>query len=77
MANKKPFDFEKNLDQLNQIVEKLDNGDQPLDKALADFEAGIKLTRECQQALTNAQQKVKILLDSNPNATLMDYEDSE
>lgn len=73
----KEFDFEKNLSQLNSLVEQLETGKLTLEQSLTAFEAGIKLTRECQQALTRAEQKVQILLEKNGNLTLETYEDNE
>jgi exodeoxyribonuclease VII small subunit len=60
MSTKKPS-FEEQLQALETIVEKLEKGDLPLESSLAQFEKGVKLTRECQQLLDQAQQKVTIL----------------
>ncbi len=59
-----PINLEKSLDKLEKIVEELESGDLPLDKAMKRFEDGIKLTRNCQTALKEAEQKVEILLKS-------------
>ncbi|AQQ66745.1 exodeoxyribonuclease VII small subunit [Microbulbifer agarilyticus] len=64
-AKKKAATFESALEELEQLVERLESGDLPLDEALADFERGVKLTRECQQKLASAEQKVKILMEEN------------
>ena len=64
MASDKPLNLEKALQDLETIVEELESGDLPLDKAMKKFEAGIKLTRNCQAALKDAEQKVEILLKS-------------
>ncbi len=64
MAEKKPVDIEKALTQLEDLVEELESGDLPLEKAMKKFEQGIKLTRSCQAALKDAEQKVEILLES-------------
>ena len=64
MAAKKPLDLEKSLAALEEIVEELESGDLPLEKAMKKFEDGIKLTRNCQAALKEAEQKVEILLKS-------------
>lgn len=64
MARKKAstkIDFEKSLAELETVVEQLETGDQSLEDALQLFEQGIKLTRSCQQALQNAEEKVTIL----------------
>jgi exodeoxyribonuclease VII small subunit len=55
-------DFEQALAELEGLVERLERGDLPLDEALKTFERGVALTRQCQQALQGAQQKVEILL---------------
>ena len=55
-------DFETSLGELEALVERLERGELPLEEALKDFERGVQLTRQCQGALTDAQQKVEILL---------------
>lgn len=57
-----PADFESSLNELEQLVERLERGDLPLDEALKTFERGVALTRHCQTSLKAAQQKVDILL---------------
>jgi exodeoxyribonuclease VII small subunit len=47
---------------LEALVERLEQGDLPLEQSLAEFERGVKLTRACQSALKEAEQKVEILL---------------
>jgi exodeoxyribonuclease VII small subunit len=64
MTAKKSINLEKSLADLEALVEELESGDLPLDKAMKKFEEGIKLTRGCQQALKEAEQKVEILLQS-------------
>lgn len=59
------IDFEKSLAELEGVVEQLESGDQSLEDALQLFEQGIKLTRSCQQALQNAEEKVTILTQQN------------
>lgn len=55
-------DLEKSLAELEKIVERLEAGDLTLDDSLKQFERGVALTRQCQAALRNAEQKVEILL---------------
>ena len=64
MTSKTKFNLEKSLADLESLVEELESGDLPLDKAMKKFEEGIKLTRGCQAALKDAEQKVEILLKS-------------
>jgi exodeoxyribonuclease VII small subunit len=64
MSAKKTIDLEKALSDLEALVEELESGDLPLEKAMKKFEDGIKLTRNCQTALKDAEQKVEVLLKS-------------
>lgn len=62
---KQGFDFEKSLAELENLVEKMESGDLTLENSLKSFEDGIKLTRECQIALKDAEQKVQLLIEQN------------
>ncbi|NNC77140.1 MAG: exodeoxyribonuclease VII small subunit [Woeseiaceae bacterium] len=64
MAAKKDIDLEKSLAQLEGLVKELESGDLPLEKAMQKFEQGVKLTRNCQSALKEAEQRVEVLLKS-------------
>ena len=64
MTSEKNINLEKSLAELETLVGELESGDLPLDKAMKKFEEGIKLTRGCQKALKEAEQKVEILLKS-------------
>jgi exodeoxyribonuclease VII small subunit len=64
MASDKKINLEKSLANLEELVEELESGDLPLESAMKKFEEGIKLTRGCQAALKDAEQKVQILLKS-------------
>ncbi|MDP9088651.1 MAG: exodeoxyribonuclease VII small subunit [Pseudomonadota bacterium] len=55
-------DFEKAMRDLEELVERLEHGDLPLEESMAAFERGVMLTRACQSALKEAEQKVEILL---------------
>jgi len=55
-------DFETAMRDLEELVERLEQGDLPLEESLAAFERGVMLTRTCQTALKEAEQKVEILL---------------
>lgn len=58
----KTIDFEKALNELETLVERMEQGENSLEDSLKDFERGIELTRSCQSALAEAEQKVQILL---------------
>ncbi|MEW5250060.1 exodeoxyribonuclease VII small subunit [Microbulbifer sp. 2201CG32-9] len=64
-AKKQSATFEQALEELEQLVGRLEAGDLPLEEALTDFERGVKLTRECQQKLAAAEQKVRLLMEEN------------
>lgn len=65
MTMTKSTNFEKSLQELEQIVSTLEQGDLSLDQSLKIFEKGIKLTRQCQETLDNAEQKIETLINSN------------
>ena len=56
--------IEHSLSQLENILEELENGELELDQALQKFEEGIKLSRQCQKTLEEAEMKIKILMDN-------------
>ena len=56
------MDFEKKIIRLEEIVQKMEKGDLPLEESLKYFEEGVKLSRECQTKLNEAEAKVKILV---------------
>ena len=60
--DKKSVDFEQQLESLEILVESLESGDLSLEDSLKSFETGIKVARECQQALKAAEQKVELLM---------------
>jgi exodeoxyribonuclease VII small subunit len=64
MEKRPRIDLEKALAELEEIVEQLESGDLPLEKSLKQFERGVKLSRECQTALKDAEQRVQVLMDS-------------
>jgi exodeoxyribonuclease VII small subunit len=57
--------FEKSLQELEALVAKMEQGNLSLEESLRHFERGIQLTRTCQQALKEAEQKVEILMKKN------------
>ncbi|HDN69112.1 MAG TPA: exodeoxyribonuclease VII small subunit [Gammaproteobacteria bacterium] len=64
MAKKIPekSDFEASLKELETLVETMEKGDLSLEDSLSHFERGVQLSRTCQQALKEAEQKVEILM---------------
>jgi len=74
---KKAADFETALAELEVLVEKMEQGDLSLDESLKQFERGVQLTRSCQQALQEAEQKVQILLEKGDQQTLEPFESDD
>jgi exodeoxyribonuclease VII small subunit len=60
-----PKSFEASLEALEQIVQQLENGDLPLEKSLELFEDGIRLSRQCQERLSQAERRIETLLRDN------------
>ena len=69
------MDFEKKLNRLEEIVQKMEKGELSLDDSMKLFEEGVKLTRECQSQLTKAEAQVKKLVgfDENGKAIKEDF----
>lgn len=59
---KKTFTVEHALGELEALINAMESGELSLEESLLSFEMGIRLTRECQEALTQAEQKVQVLL---------------
>ena len=75
MTARKSLNLEKSLSGLETLIEELESGELPLDKAMQKFEEGVKLTRECQAALREAEQKVQILLhNADGEEALQDFD---
>ena len=67
--------FEAQLASLERIVRELERGDLPLEKSLELFEQGVKLSRECQERLNQAERRIEVLLrDSEGRPVLSAFE---
>ncbi len=62
MAAKTAPSFEKAIKDLEKIVDQLESGDLPLEKALEKFEAGMKLSKHCTNILDEAEKRVNLLM---------------
>ena len=58
-------DFEQSLKRLEDLVQRMEGGEQTLDAALRDFEQGIALIRDCREGLDRAEQRVTVLLQQS------------
>lgn len=66
-------DFEKDLQELEQLVEKMEKGELSLQESLTHFERGVVLTRSCQKALTEAEQRIQILIGEGDAQKLQSF----
>jgi len=71
------IDFEASLKELEELVEKMEKGDLSLEQSLKDFERGVALTRACQQALREAEQKVQLLSGKDEASELQPFENGD
>lgn len=74
MAKKPLPDFETTLKELEEIVGRLENGNLPLEEALSEFEAAVKLVQQGQARLQQAEQRIQILLQKDEQAAPVDYQ---
>jgi exodeoxyribonuclease VII small subunit len=65
---------EGTLAELEQLVARMEAGDLPLEEAMANFERGVLLTRECQAALQAAQQRVQVLMQRAAGASIEEFD---
>ena len=70
MTKKDTVNFEVSLQKLEKIIEKLEDGDINLEESVKSFEEGIGLVKECQKQLSQAELKVKKLLDNGDTVDL-------
>mgnify|MGYP000067791632 FL=1 len=70
-------DFEHALSELESLVVRLEQGDLPIEEALQSFEQGVRLTRECQTILQQAEQKVQLLTEQDGEIVARDFPDRD
>ena len=74
--NPKPLNFEKQLKELEEVVANMEAGELTLEESLKAYEKGIRLTRECQAALDDAQLRIDILVERDGKLTEEPFEGS-
>lgn len=62
MSETKELNFEASMKRLNEIVENLEGGEMPLEASLKLYEEGVRLSQACMRRLTEAQQKIEMLM---------------
>ncbi len=65
MSNSKPKTFESSLEELERIVRELEQGELTLENSLELFEQGVRLSRECQERLNQAERRIEMLTRDN------------
>ncbi|MCI0504962.1 MAG: exodeoxyribonuclease VII small subunit [Gammaproteobacteria bacterium] len=77
MAKKtrKSINFEAAIAELESLVEEMEQGNISLEDSLKKFERGIELTRTCQQALQEAEQKIQMLIEKKQSDEVVDVDD--
>lgn len=76
MAKKAVTGFDTQLKELEQLVNRMEQGDLDLDEALRQFEQGVALVRQCEQQLQAAEQKVQLLSRQGETETLVDFDNN-
>jgi exodeoxyribonuclease VII small subunit len=70
--------FESSLATLEKIVRELERGDLPLEESLKLFEQGVRLSRECQERLNQAERRIELLLrDAEGRPVLAPFDEDE
>jgi exodeoxyribonuclease VII small subunit len=69
-------EFEQSLDALEQLVERMEQGEMSLEESLAAYERGVGLYRHCQTALEQAEMRVRLLTDPQDPASAQPYPDT-
>lgn len=65
----KELNFEQSMEKLEKIVQELENGDLNLDDSIKKFEEGMKISKDCNNFLEEAEKKITILINDNGNIT--------
>jgi exodeoxyribonuclease VII small subunit len=68
------FHFEQALSELEAVVQRLESGELSLEQSLKHFERGIALTRACQKSLAEAEQRVRVLMETDGRERLAPFE---
>jgi exodeoxyribonuclease VII small subunit len=76
-ATSKPVSFETAMQELEALVARMEKGDHSLEDSLKDFERGVELTRQCQTALREAEQKVQQLMTEGNREELSPFDPDE
>jgi len=76
-SRKKGLDFERALEELEGLVERMEEGELTLEESLKTYERGIELSRICQKALDDAEQRIQILTEKEGKAETRPFQPHE
>lgn len=65
----KQLNFEESMESLEKIVQELEKGDLNLDDSVKKFEEGMKISKECNKFLEQAEKRITVLINENGNIT--------
>lgn len=77
MESKKTENFEESIKKLEEIVTELEKGELNLDESVEKFEEGMKISKECNNILQNAEKRISILLENDGEVIEEDFEAKE
>ena len=70
----KKQNFEESLSALETIVNQMEKGELNLEASLKEYEKGMALVRQCQKTLTDAEQRIKLIVEKNGSITETDFD---
>jgi exodeoxyribonuclease VII small subunit len=73
-VRRKKLNYEASITELESLVNRLEQGDISLEESLKIYESGVLLTRDCQDALQAAEQKVQMLIQQSGQSNLVDFD---
>ena len=73
-GKRKAVDFERSLEELEKLVERMEEGELSLEDSLAHYERGIRLGRSCERALDEAEQRIQVLTEKDGQSELTLFE---
>lgn len=77
MGKNENISFEKNIEDLEKIVKKLDDGNLTLDESLEEFQKGIEAYKNCKEMLSQVEGKVKLIIEENSDIEIFDFKEQD
>ncbi|MFC0561611.1 exodeoxyribonuclease VII small subunit [Halalkalibacter alkalisediminis] len=77
MAEKTELSFEEAMAELEQVVERLEQGDVPLEKAITMFQEGMALSKQCHEKLEQVEKQMDQILHEDGEIELLDFQEDE